>query len=154
MDIVKYTFLKDEFFPLVKVLKTETTPKWGKMNSQQMMEHVSDFFKVSTRRIEMPIVTPEEHLPKFKSFLLSDKEFRENTKAPVLPDDPFPVRHAELQGSLDELQNESNYFFEYFNKDPGKKTIHPVFGELNFDEWVLLHYKHVIHHLKQFNLQP
>lgn len=153
MDTGKYNFLKNDFLPLVKVLKTDSKPKWGKMNSRQMIEHVSDFFKVSTGRIEMPLVTHEEHLPKFKAFLLSDKEFRENTKAPVLPDDPFPVRHAKLQGSLDELQNESSYFFEYFNKDPGRKTVHPVFGELNFEEWILLHYKHVIHHLKQFDLR-
>jgi len=36
--------------------------------------------------------------------------------------------------------------------DKLKTTLHPVFGELNFEEWILLHYKHVTHHLKQFGL--
>ncbi|TXH28993.1 MAG: DUF1569 domain-containing protein, partial [Cyclobacteriaceae bacterium] len=35
---------------------------------------------------------------------------------------------------------------------PAKKTTHPVFGALNFDEWILLHYKHVTHHSRQFGL--
>ena len=153
MDKGKYIFLKDEFIPLVRTLPPGKVGKWGKMNAQQMVEHVTDFFKVSTGRIEIPLVTPEEQLPKFKAFLQSDKEFRENTKAPVLPDDPFPTRHDQILQAVDELQNEAAYFFEYFDKDTEKKTTHPVFGELNFEEWVLLHYKHVIHHLKQFELK-
>ena len=38
----------------------------------------------------------------------------------------------------------------YFKNNPAAKTSHPVFGDLDFEEWVLLHYKHVTHHLKQF----
>ena len=49
--------------------------------------------------------------------------------------------------------SESIAYFEYFFKDDAdKKTLHPVFGELNYEEWVLLHYKHVMHHLRQFGL--
>jgi tRNA A58 N-methylase Trm61 len=47
------------------------------MNVQQMVEHVTDFFKVSFDHIKFDLVTPEEHLPKYKEFLMSDKEFRE-----------------------------------------------------------------------------
>jgi len=43
-------------------------------------------------------------------------------------------------------------FVEYFKNAPGKKTTHPVFGPLDFNEWVLLHYKHVTHHLRQFGV--
>lgn len=28
----------------------------------------------------------------------------------------------------------------------------PVLGDLNFEEWIMLHYKHVMHHAKQFGL--
>ena len=61
------------------------------MNAQQMVEHVAGFFKVSTNQLKFPLVTPEEHFQSLKNFLLSDKEFRENTKAPVLPEEPLPV---------------------------------------------------------------
>ena len=43
-------------------------------------------------------------------------------------------------------------FFEVFEKDPGLKTINPVFGELDFDSNIQLLYKHALHHLKQFGI--
>ena len=124
------------------------------MNAQQMVEHVSGFFKVSTEKFKFPVLTPVEHLPKYKEFLLSDKEFRENTKAPagVVPDEPRSATKASMAEALEELQQEIDHFIEYFKDHPGAKTAHPVFGELDFNEWVLLHYKHVVHHAKQFGV--
>ena len=152
MNEQKLKFLKEELVPLVKHLAPDAIGKWGKMNGQQMVEHLADFFKVSTEKIKFSIVTPEEQLPKFKAFLLSEKEFRENTKAPVLPGEPFTLRNNIMQNAVAELEREVNDFFNYFRVDEQKKTIHPVFGELNFEEWVQLHHKHVTHHLKQFEL--
>ena len=152
MNEQKLQFLKDDFIPLIKHLAPDAMGKWGKMNGQQMVEHVTGFFKVSTEKIRFPLVTPAEHLPKFKEFLLSDKEFRENTKAPVLPEEPLPLRNNIMQNAVAELEDEVNGFFDYFKGDAERKTSHPVFGELNFAEWVQLHHKHVTHHLKQFGL--
>ena len=152
MDQIKVEFLKNDLAPRLKGLNANDAGKWGLMNAQQMTEHVADFFKVSFEKVLFPLVTPEEHLPKFKAFLMSDKEFRENTKAPVLPEQPFPVRNACMQDAINELQGDVISFFEYFEKDLSKKTIHPVFGELDLTEWVQLHHKHVTHHFKQFGL--
>jgi len=152
MDSLKQNFLQRDFIPLLQKIDSSTNPRWGKMNAQQMMEHVSGFFKLSTDKLHIPLVTPPEHLPKFKEFLMSEKEFRENTKAPVLPDDPLPVRKKDLPEARKELEQEVNDFFNFFKDDPEKTTLHPVFGDLNFSEWVLLHYKHVKHHLKQFGI--
>lgn len=148
----KINFIKNEFVVLVATLNAITKGNWGLMNAQQMIEHVSDFFKVSTQKIIFPLVTPIEHLPKYKEFLWSDKEFKENTKAPVLPTEPFAARNTTIQAAIDELQNDINDFFVFFEKDETIKTIHPAFGELNFEEWVQLHYKHTLHHAKQFSL--
>jgi len=154
MNQDKLNFLKNNFLPLLKDLPADAKGKWGKMNGQQMVEHISGFFAVSYEKIKFPLVTPEEHLPKYKEFLMSDKEFRENTKAPaqVLPDEPTPLRNKNMQDALNALEKSINIFFTYFSENPEKKTLHPVFGELNFAEWVQLHHKHVIHHLKQFGL--
>lgn len=128
--------------------------KWGKMNGQQMVEHVAAFFFVSAGRIKFDLVTPPEHLPKYKEFLLSDKEFRENTKAPtsVISEEAQPLRYVNMEEALDNLQQSITAFQDYFKDDKLKTTLHPVFGELNFEEWVLLHYKLVTHHLRQFGL--
>jgi Protein of unknown function (DUF1569) len=152
MNETKLKFLKEDFIPLIKHLAPDAMGKWGKMNGQQMVEHVTGFFKVSTNKLHFDVVTPVEHLPKYKEFLLSEKEFRENTKAPVLPEDPLPLRNNIMQNAVAELENEVNDFFNYFKEDAFIKTPHPVFGELNFEEWVQLHHKHVTHHLKQFEL--
>ena len=154
MDEQKLKFLTIDCIPLFKRLSADTVGSWGKMNAQQMVEHVTAFFKVSTGKIKFDLVTPVEHLPKYKEFLLSDKEFRENTKAPdsVIGEEPLPLRYANLEEALEKLTAAIDEFENYFKTDLNKKTLHPVFGELNFKEWVLLHYKHVTHHLKQFGL--
>ena len=152
MNQEKFHFLSAQFVLLLKNLPAAAIGKWGKMNGQQMVEHVAGFFKVSTGKIKFPLVTLVEHLPKYKEFLYSDKEFRENTKAPVLPEEPLPVRFATMAEAIRELDNDVHEFIHLFSNNAQLKTLHPVFGELNFDEWVLLHYKHVTHHLRQFGL--
>lgn len=154
MDQEKAAFIKDGFLSLLNGLSPDKEALWGKMNPQQMVEHVTGFFLVSIDKLQFPLVTPEEHLPRFKEFLLSDKPFRENTKAPVLPEEPLPVREPDLTAAIQQLQTTIEGFFAFFSDDPGKKTLHPVFGWLNFEEWILLHYKHVTHHARQFGLLP
>jgi len=149
----KKYFLEDQFILCVRKIDPSALPKWGKMNAQQMVEHVSGFFKVSTNRLKFPLVTPPELIPKYYAFLMSEKEFRENTKAPVLPEDPLPVRFGSMDDAIGDLERQVSYFFEFFSDEPGKKTLHPAFGELNFGEWVQLHHKHVKHHLKQFGIE-
>lgn len=154
MDQDKLNFITKEYIPLLKNLQPGSIGKWGKMNGQQMVEHVAAFFYVSSEKIKFDLVTPPEHLPKFKEFLLSDKEFRENTKAPlnVIGEEPLLLRYATMSEAMENLKRSIAVFEAYFKDDPAKKTVHPVFGELNFEEWVLLHYKHVTHHLRQFEL--
>ena len=154
MDEQKLKFITEESILLFKKLTTDSLGKWGKMNAQQMLEHVAAFFYVSTEKIKFDLVTPAEHLPKYKEFLLSDKEFRENTKAPVtvIGEEPMPLRYATMDEALENLEESIEYFESFFKDDAEKRTMHPVFGELNFEEWVLLHYKHVTHHLRQFGL--
>lgn len=150
----KLNFLQNQYISIIRSADTSVTAKWGKMNFQQMVEHVSAFFKVSTKKIHFDLVSPAEHLPKLKEFLMSDKQFRENTKAPVsiIGEEPFPTHYATVEQALDKLESDVNYFFEYFSQYAGATSVHPVFGELNFEEWVRLHYKHVTHHLRQFGL--
>ena len=154
MDQSKLNFITSAYIPLLRSLSPQAAGKWGKMNAQQMVEHVAGFFRVSTGKLFFPLVTPEEHLPKYLEFLRSDKQFRENTKAPVLPDEPMPAKFPNLQAAIDDLEEQVVYFRQRFESEPSLRTQHPVFGSLDYADWVLLHYKHVSHHLRQFNLSP
>ncbi len=154
MQDQKSAFIKNGMFSLLSNLAADSKNSWGKMNAQQMVEHLADFFDISAAKVSFRLVIPEEHLPKYKAFLLSDKEFRENTKAPaeVLGEEPLPVRTANMEAAMNNLRNSVDDFYKYFENDPAKITVHPVFGPLNFEEWILLHYKHVTHHFRQFGM--
>lgn len=147
----KQTFIAETPFRFAQ-LSPIVIGNWGLMNAQQTVEHLTDFFTLSTSKIQMPIITSKENMPKIKAFLMSDKEFRENTKAPVLPEQPTPVREISYEAALQKLDDEIVTFFNLFSQNKSLQTSHPVFGVLNFTEWVLLHYKHVLHHSKQFGL--
>lgn len=125
---------------------------WGLMNAQQTVEHLTDFFGLSTGKVKMPLLSTEENLIKLKAFLQSEKEFKENTKAPVLPAEPAPIREISFEVALQKLDDEIFQFFNLFLQNKSLQNTHPVFGNLNFEEWVQLHYKHVLHHSKQFGL--
>lgn len=154
MDEQKFDFVTKACIPIFKSLPAGAPAKWGKMNAQQMVEHTATIYVVSTGKIKFDLITPEEHLPKYMEFLYSDKEFRENTKAPaqVLGEETVPLRYSTMNEALAKLEEAIVYFVTYFTDNPKLKTMHPVFGPLNYEEWVLLHYKHVTHHLRQFGL--
>ncbi len=152
MDTQKLAYIETEFIKTLRLLPADAVGKWGKMNAQQMVEHLSNFFKVSTNQLHFRLITQTEDLPKYKAFLLSQKEFRENTSAPMLPDEPLPVVCSSLTEAINGLQIQIALFIEQFSTGKIITSLHPVFGELNFEEWVLLHFKHVTHHARQFAL--
>ena len=156
MNSEKLQFLMVESLHVINNFTGENKNGWGVMNTQEMIEHLGDFYNVSAEKTKVKLYTPEEQLPLYKTFLLSDKLFRENTKAPVelIGEKPAPLKFSTLAEAKENLNNAVKDFVGYFKNNEAAKTLHPVFGHLNFDEWVLLHYKHVIHHLKQFGYVP
>src|SRR6476620_9516869 len=94
----KVAFLKGELDILLQHLTADAKGNWGKMNAQQMVEHLADFFDVSSGKIKFDVITPAADLPKYLAFLHSDKEFRENTKAPagIVSEEPQPPKYASL----------------------------------------------------------
>jgi hypothetical protein len=153
MNLEKENFLRTKFIPLLQRLKTDTPGRWGKMNAQQMIEHFTDVVMVASGKLPMPVVTPPDRLPKYREFMMSEKPFKENTKSPVLPEEPQPLKKHTKEAAVGKLQEELIYFFEVFEKDPGKKTNHPAFGELNFEENIQIMHKHALHHLRQFGME-
>lgn len=154
MDTAKAHFLKKDFIPLLKSIPEDTTPRWGKMAPQQMVEHYTDSVHIAAGTFpDVPIVTPAEHLPKMQVFLQSDKPFRENTKNPLVPETPPPVRNASMAEALSNLQTALDAFFQTFYANENFTTRNPFFGELNFEMNILILYKHAVHHLRQFGLE-
>ena len=152
MSSEKIYFINVEFPELLKKLTPDTPAKWGLMNAQQMVEHLTDYIRVASGKSPAAIMTTEEHLPAYKRFLESEKEFRPNTKNPLNTGEPNPVRMKDLQTAIDEYLAEMEDFYQIFKRQPGLKTIHPAFGYLDADEWMRMQYKHLRHHARQFGL--
>jgi hypothetical protein len=150
----KASFLKREYIPLLKTLTPDAERKWGKMNMQQMVEHMSDSVRIANGKDPHTLVTPEENLEKMQAFLMSDKPFKENTPNRLLPDDPAEHRHADISAAIAELDGEIQDFFKAFGQDKEKTIMNPFFGALTLDMWVQLLHKHAWHHLKQFGVTP
>jgi hypothetical protein len=155
MSFEKENFLRTKLVSYLQQLPAVTHPLWGKMNVQQMVEHlVNDAVRVANgqRKFET-IISPPEHLAKLQAFITSDKPFRENTKNPLLGEIPAPLIYNTLPAAIGALQEELITFFEVFEKDHTLTTRNPVFGDLDFEMNVQLLYKHSIHHLRQFGVQ-
>jgi hypothetical protein len=152
MSSEQLNFINNEFPLLLKKLTVDTPRKWGQMTPQQMVEHLTDYIRVATGKSPATLITPEEHLPAYKRFLESDKQFKPETKNPLNTGVPNPERMKDLQSAIDEYLEEMKNFYSVFEKQPGLKTIHPSFGYLDFDDWTRMQYKHLKHHARQFGL--
>lgn len=148
----KLYFLLNEFPSLLMKADVNAKSQWGKMNFQQMIEHMSDSVRIANGKDPHVIITPAERLSPMKEFLMSEKEFRPNTKNILMGDEPEPVKKPSVDGAINELISELNDFASAFQEDHSKNITNPFFGELNFMEWINLLHKHARHHLKQFNL--
>jgi len=149
----KAQFLKNEYAKKLTALDANAERKWGKMNVQQMIEHMSEYVRVGCGKDTLPLQTPEEHLPKYQEFLKTEKPFRENTPNSLMSDIPADVKHQSKDEAIQELESELDNFFETFKNDPGKKVTNPFFGELDYDMSVQLLHKHALHHLRQFGVE-
>lgn len=156
MSFEKENFLRTKFVRYLQQLDPATPPQWGKMNVHQMIEHLGgDVIQNANGRLRADtIITPPGNLARMREFLMSDNPFRQNTKNPLLPDQPGPTKYKTVQGAIGALQQELIYFFEAFEKDASLLTRNPLFGDLDFEQNVQLLYKHALHHLRQFGVQP
>ena len=156
MSIEKENFLRTRLITYLQQLDPATQPKWGKMNVQQMIEHYAgDAVRNASGRLKTDkILTPAENLERMREFMMSDKPFKENTINPLMGEEPVPLRYNTIQAAIGALQQEIIYFFEAFEKNPQLITRNPFFGDLNFEQSVQLLYKHALHHLRQFSVEP
>ena len=152
MNQDKVNFLKNDFIFLLKHLAPDAKGLWGAMNGQQMVEHFVDVVKNASGKLKLPMVNEGERLQQAREFLFTEKPFAQNIKNPFISETPPAPRKATIQGAIEKLQQELNYFFNVFENNPSLTTHSPFFGELDFAGNVHLLHKHALHHLRQFGL--
>lgn len=134
----------------IEKLTASTTPKWGKMNVEQMLAHCNVTYEmVYDNKHQRPSVFKRFLLKLFvKNFVVSDKPYKQNLQ--TAPD--FIISDSR------NFENEKNRLVAYITKTQqlganyfdGKESL--SFGKLTKNEWNNLFGKHLDHHLTQFGV--
>lgn len=139
-----------ELVARVQILTENKPSQWGRMNATQMLAHCSLSF-VST--LDDELQPPEKMANKlagwvFKKIMIkSPKPFRKNM--PTL--DRFTV---DTHGSFEEEKQRLIGLILRFsiNAHTMEGKAHDMMGVLTQHEWNALMYKHIDHHLRQFDV--
>ena len=129
-------------------LQPTSTPLWGKMNVSQMLAHCQApmqvyFGDLKLRRGLIGILFGKMA----KKSLFTDKPWKKGlptAKEFVVADArDFEMERSTLIGLIQRFNNEG----------PGlPDSPHPFFGKMTANEWAMLGYKHMDHHLRQFGV--
>lgn len=136
-------------------LTSKNKAKWGKMNAQQMVEHLSLTYVGSTGKFGNDFRGDPEKAAKRKAgFFSRIRPFPKGINRPGTNGDsmPPPLRCNSMEASKAMLKKSVDTYFSHFEKNPEHKVVHPYFGYLAFEEWLQFHIKHLEHHLMQFGV--
>ena len=130
-------------------LTPESTHLWGKMNVSQMLRHCQKPLEVADGTLQIKRGVLGFLFGKMaKNSFLKSKQFNKNS--PTAPE--FKIRDTP------DFTIEYNVLLEmitrFREKGPSviKTNKHPFFGEMTDEEWGILNYKHLDHHLRQFGV--
>ncbi len=131
-------------------LRPDSHPLWGKMNVAQMVAHCAAGLEMATGKLRPPRAFIGRMMGSIvKPMVLRDEEpMRRNSltlKELVVPDDRnFRAERERLRELID----------RFAAAGPEGCTTHPhsFFGKLTAQEWAILMYKHLDHHLRQFGV--
>lgn len=147
----KINFLKDSFPKKLRHISPETPAIFGKMNPQQMAEHMAHYIRLGYGQ---PIVNEQCYtqtsLESMRAFLMSDKAFRPNTPNPLMSDQPSETILADYTSAILDVENAVEELILAFTTKPDLVVHNPFFGPLNFEMTLQLLCKHAQHHLNQF----
>lgn len=145
-------FLYTELSSLLDQVQVDSKAKWGKMGPQHMLEHLSGVNYLALGKTQVPLAIPEENIPKALLWLESDKMFRKNIRMDALPEEPAPLRFADIDEARSKAKQTLDRFKSHFDQHDDFASMHPAFGPLNQARWEQFLYKHYRHHLMQFGI--
>ena len=136
---------------LLNTLQPGTPALWGKMNAQNMIEHLVEAVEYTNGKRVAVLRFPTDKATKQREDLVNSDFVIPPGAQGYLPDATKTKRFKDLETAILELNNELDAF-EYFFKTEGMTATHFEFGPMNYNEWIIWHGKHFTHHFKQFGL--
>ena len=145
-------FFTNTLVNVLRNLKTDSKSEWGTMTPKQMLIHLIQSSKMIHLR-NTKLIVKEKNIDKAIAFLYSDKPISRGIEIPKDIGYNFEDGISENMEELKtELINSTSIMLTFLTKNSGFKAIHPFFGELNSEQWLLFHRKHYTHHLSQFGV--
>jgi len=138
---------RDGIIARIKALDVNSKAQWGKMNVYQMMEHCARWEEMIAGRLNSKRSFLGRIFGKMalKDFLKEDKPLRMNS--PTIPELIVKETSGDMQAEKAKwialIEENANFSAPVF--------VHPFFGEMTKDEIGCLAYRHLDHHLRQFN---
>ncbi|MDH3744632.1 MAG: DUF1569 domain-containing protein [Acidobacteriota bacterium] len=130
-------------------LTPDTVPAWGKMNAAQMCAHTAEVSEVANGK---PLVGTPWYIRLMggliKKMVLSDKPFprgaRTHPQYEIATAEDFEAQKQRLLDVLEAIYSTG--------RAHASESKHPIFGPMTADEHGWVTYKHVDHHLTQFQV--
>lgn len=127
-------------------LNPDSRAEWGSMNPAQMLAHCKAPLNIllgkSHQRLRGNILLKWL----FKSQMYSDRPWKKNLPTPRV------FKMEEDKDYTKEMNELNKLIDEAYEKRDAPKEKHPVFGKFTTEQWGKMQYKHLDHHLRQFNL--
>ena len=133
-------------------INTNSKPIFGKMNGQQMIEHLSSVTQIANGNWEVDVFVSDEKTARRKPFLDSENELQVGFKASFLSEEPNKLKFSSYSEAIEDLIHQVKVFKKVFEENKNRTVVHPFFGELDYEYWKKFQVKHFTHHFKQFGL--
>ena len=150
----KELFLRRGFASALRTIDPSAEPLFGKMNPQQMAEHMAEYIRMGYGN---PVITEvfykeDESLERLRQFIMSDKPFRDNTPNPMMDSIPKPAALSGYEAAVADVELAVSELFQAFEQNGDLVVASPFFGLLDYPMTIQLLDKHARHHLRQFGL--
>lgn len=140
----------NEIISRIEKLTSDSKPLWGTMSVAQMLAHCCVPYEITYENIHPKPGPFKKFILKtfIKSSVVGDKPYKRNSRtAPEFLIDDEKEFEKEKERLIAYLRKTLDLGPDHFNNRD-----YPNFGKLNTPEWNMLFYKHLNHHLEQFNV--
>ena len=142
--------VKDEVIERANRLTEQSERQWGSMAPAEMLHHCTDVLKatISSKAVSKPDTVKQKVL----RFLMLNF-------IPKFPQGKKTSPEIDIKRNniiVADLQNEQQQFADlldvFVNHAGSFKLTHPYFGNLSRNQWGILTWMHLDHHLRQFGV--
>ncbi|WP_340074348.1 DUF1569 domain-containing protein [Leptobacterium sp. I13] len=135
-----------EILTRIDALTEKSSASWGNMDVAQMCAHCKEPIEVALGKKKLDQKPSFLLKLLFKKSLYNDTPYRKNLPTAkqykIVTSKDFEQEKNDLKSLIDEFHN---------HKTKEDWAPHPVFGTFTKEQWGKMTYKHLDHHLRQFN---